>query len=125
MAKTAKQPMRVPTDIAEVAAQVAIDEDRSQTEQVTYWLRIGMQVERAASADSRRALAVASGHAQFAELTAPERATAHATIDARIAARAASISFGEHARTAGQTTVSLDDEGALIEIAPDGTRRHL
>jgi hypothetical protein len=39
--------------------------------------------------------------------------------------RSATVSFGEEARKAGQVTVSIDDEGNLVEITPDGTRRVL
>lgn len=62
---------------------------------------------------------------QFSVLTPPERDTAHALIDADIAERVASQRFGPDARTAGHTTVSIDDDGQLIEIGPDGTRRRL
>jgi hypothetical protein len=62
---------------------------------------------------------------QFSTLTPDEQTVAHATIDARIAARVAEQRFGIAARKAGQVTVSLDDDGTLVEIAQDGTRRPL
>jgi len=123
MAKGASTPTRVTSDIAAAAAAVAPSENRSVTEQINYWVRIGMQVERATSVDSRRVLAVIAGDAQFSTLTPQERTLAHATIDARIAERASEQRFGSAARKAGQVTVSIDDDGTLIEIAPDGTRR--
>ena len=95
------------------------------TEQINYWARIGMHIERSASVTKRRVLAVAAGDAQFATLTPQERAGAHALIDARIAERVAKQRFGPDARTAGQATVSIDDDGNLVEITPDGHRRHL
>src|SRR3546814_17540958 len=81
-----------------------------------------MQVERSGSVASRRMLAVAAGDAQLSSLTPPERTAAHALIDAGIAARAERERFARAARTAGQTTVSPDDDGNHIEIAP--ARRH-
>lgn len=125
MASGASTPTRVTADIAAAAASVALTENRTATEQINYWLRIGMQVERSASVANRRVLAVIAGDAQFATLTPDERAVAHATIDALTAERAAKQRFGPSARKAGQTTVSIDDDGNLIEIAPNGTRRHL
>ncbi|HEY9557000.1 MAG TPA: hypothetical protein VIR58_19870 [Acidimicrobiales bacterium] len=112
-------------DVAATAASVAPTENRTVTEQINHWARIGMQVERSGSVASRRMLAVAAGDAQLSSLTPPERTAAHALIDAGIAERAARERFGRAARTAGQTTVSLDDDGNLIEIAPDGSRRRL
>ena len=125
MTKTASIPTRVAADLAASAASVAPTEDRTITEQINYWARIGMQVERSGSLASRRLLAVASGEAQFSTLTVDERTVAHALIDAQIAARASQQRFGPAARTAGQLTVSLDSDGHLISISPDGSRRRL
>ncbi len=125
MARGATTPTRVTADVAAAAASVAPTENRTVTEQINYWVRIGMQVERSASFASRRVLAVVAGDAQFSTLTAEERTVAHAAIDARIAERAAQQRFGSAARKAGQVAVSIDEDGKLIEIAPDGTRRLL
>jgi ParD-like antitoxin of type II bacterial toxin-antitoxin system len=125
MATTASTPTRVAADLAASAASVAPTENRTFAEQINYWARIGMQVERSASLTTRRFLAVAAGDAQFAMLNTDERRAAHAVIDAQIAERVAQQRFGSAARTAGQTTVSLDAEGHLVEITPNGDRRRL
>ena len=125
MAKGASTPTRVNADIAATAAAIAPTENRTTTEQINYWVRIGMQVERSASVAGRRVLAVVTGDSQFSTLTPEERTVAHASIDARIAERAAEQRFGPAARKAGQVTVSIDDDGTLVEIAPDGSRRPL
>ncbi len=125
MAKGTSTPTRVAADVAATAASVAPTESRTVTEQINYWVRIGMLVERSRSVANRRVLAVAAGDAQFSTLTPEERTTAHAVIDARIAERAAKQRFGPDARTAGHTTVSIDDDGNLIEISPHGSRRRL
>lgn len=125
MVKLASTPTRVAADVAANAASVAPGENRSVTEQINHWLRLGMQVERATSVASRRVLAVVAGEAQFSTLSADERTVAHATIDAQMAEQVAKQRFGQAARKAGQVTVSLDDEGHLIEISPVGGRRRL
>lgn len=125
MGKHSSMPTRVNADIAAVAAAVAPGEHRTVAEQINYWARVGMQVERSGSVANRRVLAVAAGEAQFSALDPQERMAAHALIDAAIAARTAQERFGPAARTVGQTTVSLDDEGHLVEISPDGHRRVL
>ena len=124
MGERGSTPTRVTADVAASAAAVAPSENRTFAEQVNYWARIGMQVERSGSVTSRRVLAVAAGEEQFSTLDPTERVAAHALVDARIGGRAAKARFGSAARTAGQTTVSLDDEGRLIEISPGGSRRH-
>jgi hypothetical protein len=125
MPKGASTPTRVTADVAATAASVARTENRTVTEQINYWARLGMQVDRSTSVASRRVLAVVAGDAQFSTLTADERIVAHAKIDARIAERVAQERFGPAARRTGQVTVSVDDDGTLIEIASDGSRRPL
>jgi hypothetical protein len=125
MAKSMSTPTRVASDVAANASSVAPSENRSVAEQISHWARIGMQVERAGSVANRRILAAAEGRAQFSALTDDERTAAHAVVDARIAELAASQSFGAAARSEGHATVSVDDDGTLIEIAEDGTRRPL
>ena len=125
MAKGISTPTRVAADIAATAASVAPTESRTASEQINYWVRIGMHVERSGSVTNRRVLAVAAGDAQFSTLTPQERSVAHALIDARVGERAAAQRFGPDARTAGHTTVSIEDDGRLVEIAPNGRRRHL
>ncbi len=125
MAKTASTPTRVAGDIAATASSVAAAENRSVAEQINHWARIGMLVDRSGSVANRRLLGVISGQGQFSSLDGDERDIAHALVDARIAELAAAQSFGPAARADGQTTVSVDDDGNLIAIAPDGTRRPL
>ncbi|MEX2620526.1 MAG: hypothetical protein WD250_09930 [Egibacteraceae bacterium] len=125
MAKGRSTPTRVASDVAATASSVAPSENRSLAEQISHWARIGMQVERAGSVANRRIMAAAQGRAPFSQLTDPERTAAHALVDARIGELAASQSFGAAARSQGYATVSVDDDGTLIEIAADGTRRPL
>jgi len=125
MAKGSSTPMRVTADIAATAASVAPAENRTMAEQINYWARIGMQVERSGSVTNRRVLAVAAGAAPFTTLAPHERTAAHALIDAAVAERTATERFGRAARATGQTTVSLDDGGNLVQITPDGRRRRL
>lgn len=125
MAKSASAPTRIAADVVASASAVAVAENRSVAEQVNYWTRLGMQVERSASATSRCVMGAITGTSQFSELSEEERAAAHAVIDSRIAERVAGQSFGSAARMAGHTTVSIDDSGSLIEISPDGSRRLL
>lgn len=125
MAKPSSTPTRVAPDVAASAASVASAESRSVAEQINYWVRIGMQVERSTSVANRQVLAVVAGDTQFSTLTPEDRAVAHATIDARMATRVSGERFGPAARKAGRVTVAVDDDGNLIEIAADGSRRTL
>lgn len=125
MAKSTSVPTRVALDLIANAERVGAIEHRSTAEQINHWARIGMQFERSATVDMRRSLAAATGHAQFGDLDADERAVAHAIVDANIMGRVATTQFGPMARQAGQRTVSIDDDGSLVEIGADGSRRRL
>lgn len=125
MAKSASTPTRVTADIAATAASVGQRENRTMAEQINYWARLGMLVDRSTTAECRRVQSAITGDEQFSALSAEERTVAHGAIDTAIAARVASARFGVEARRAGQVTVSIDDDGNLIEIAPDGTRQAL
>lgn len=94
MAKGEFQPIRIAADVAATAVAVAPLENRTEAEQINYWLRLGMLVERSTSLSNRRALAAVSRGRQFSQLTPEERIVAHATIDARLAERVASQRFG-------------------------------
>ena len=87
MAYGPSSPTRVTADIAATAASIASTEHRTVAEQINYWARIGMQVERSTSVAGRRVLATIAGDAQFCALTADERVAAHAVIDSRMAER--------------------------------------
>ena len=125
MPRRQAQPTRITRDIVDAAASIAPTVDRSAAEQINHWARVGMHVERSTSIDQRRILQVVAGNAQFRDLNEVERAAAHANIDARIADRIAKASFGARARAEGNRTVSIDDDGNLIEIAADGTVKAL
>lgn len=125
MAKSTSTSTRVAGDVVAVASAVAPAERRTTAEQINYWARVGMQVERSASVATRRVLAVAAGEAPFSSLDPDERQIAHAVIDAQIAERVSAERFGSASRASGRSTVSLADDGTLVEIAADGTTRPL
>ncbi|QGG94944.1 hypothetical protein [Actinomarinicola tropica] len=74
-------------------AQSAAHSDRTPAEQLNYWARLGMNVDREV-ANLPHVLAAVTGRRQFADLDHGERALAHAVIDAQIAAGVAQSQFG-------------------------------
>jgi len=123
--KSASSPTRMAADVVARAGAVAPVEHRTVSEQINYWARVGMQVERSVTVTTRQVLAAVNATGQFSALGADERRTAHALVDAAMAGNAATKMFGPAARAGGQRTVSLDDDGNLIEISPGGASRRL
>jgi hypothetical protein len=117
--------VRISPELVQAATVTAARERRSAAEQINYWAAVGRRVTAATGVDQRRLDRVVSGEAQFAELTDAERVIAHARIDVAIEQRAAQTPLGELARLEGVTTVTMDDDGRLVKISPDGTTRRL
>ncbi|MBS1847381.1 MAG: hypothetical protein JST73_03800 [Actinobacteria bacterium] len=116
-------PTRISEDVSTAAAAVARDEHRSTSEQINYWVRVGMQVERSTTATSRMTLAVVTGRAPFSTLPPQQRAIAHSLIDADLSRRVAAAQFGQDAHDDGKTAVYLDDDGRVVQMAPGSERQ--
>jgi ParD-like antitoxin of type II bacterial toxin-antitoxin system len=119
---TADRPTRFASDLLESAAVEGKRESRSAKQQLDYWTRVGRSVSMHQTAARRRVVAALAGELPFADLTETERLVANADVDASIQMQAQSVSFGERLAAEGVTTVALDDEGALVEYRPDGSR---
>lgn len=119
---TADRPTRFASDLLESAAVEGQRESRSAKQQLDYWARVGRSVSMHQTAARRRVVAALAGALPFAELSEAERLVAHADLDASMQMQAQSVSFGERLAAEGVTTVALDDEGALVESRPDGSR---
>jgi hypothetical protein len=74
------------------------------------------------TAARRRVEAALAGELPLAELGGGESVVLNAELDASIQARAEALSFGDVLASEGIVTVALDDDGALVEYRPDGTR---
>ncbi len=118
----ADRPTRFATDLLDSAAVEGRRESRSAKQQLDHWARVGRSVSMHQTAARRRVEAALGGELPFADLTESERIVANAELDASIQAQAESMSFGEHLAGEGVTTVALDDDGALVEYRPDGSR---
>ena len=119
----ADRPTRFATDLLESAAVEGRRESRSAKQQLDHWARVGRSVSMHQTAARRRVEAALSGELRFADLTDAERLVANAELDASIQADAELVSFGDRLAGEGVTTVALDDDGALVEYRPDGSRR--
>lgn len=122
MVQATSVPTRGAGDVARIAADIAVKENRSFSGQISRWARIGMYLERSDLARQRRLLDGGPGLAPFSKLSGDVGVAANAHIDARIAELATGQSFGARARAMGHRTVSIDDDGNLIQIQSDGSR---
>lgn len=116
------KPTRVAVDLFDSAAVEGRRESRSAKQQLDHWARVGRSVSMHQTAARRRVEAALAGELPLAELGGGESVVLNAELDASIQARAEALSFGAVLASEGVVTVALDDDGALIEYRPDGTR---
>jgi len=116
------KPTRVAVDLFDSAAVEGRRESRSAKQQLDHWARVGRSVSMHQTAARRRVEAARAGELPLAELGGGESVVLNAELDASIQARAEALSFGDVLASEGIVTVALDDDGALVEYRPDGTR---
>jgi hypothetical protein len=116
------KPTRVAVDLFDSAAVEGRRESRSAKQQLDHWARVGRSVSMHQTAARRRVEAALAGELPLAELGGGESVVLNAELDASIQARAEALSFGDVLASEGIVTVALDDDGALVEYRPDGTR---
>ena len=113
---------RFAADLVDAATVEGARHSRSTKQQLDHWARVGRSVSMHQTAARRRVEAALAGELPLAELGGGESIVLNAELDASIQARAGALSFGDVLASEGVVTVALDDDGALIEYRPDGTR---
>jgi len=115
---TVDRPTRFAADLLDDAAAEGALQSRSAKQQLDHWARLGRSLDRRHAATLR---AVLDGSLELAQLDAPTRTAVNAALDTAIEERAAAVSLGASALARGIAVVALDDSGALVRHAPDGT----
>jgi hypothetical protein len=116
-------PTRLDADVYRDAAAVAPDTSRSTSQQLSYWARLGREVEATVIATThRRAIdAVLAGKSGYDELSADEQAVVRTVWQERIGDLVEKVDVGSSRLSAGKTYLTLDDAGSVVRRHPDGT----
>ncbi len=117
----ADRPTRFAADLLDAAAASGRLDSRSAKQQLDYWARLGRAISMNETATRRRVDAVLAGELPLEGLTEHERLVANVDLDVKIQQRAASLSFADQLAAEGMTTVSLAEDGSLVERRPDGS----
>jgi hypothetical protein len=121
MAEVADRVTRFAADLFDSAAVEGARESRSAKQQLDHWARVGRSVSTQQTVSRRRVEAALAGTLPMTELTDEEGVVFNAEIDASIDETIERTDFGELLASRGITTVSLDEEGNLVEYRPDGS----
>lgn len=115
MADSADRVTRFAADLLESAAAEGVRQSRSAKQQLDHWARVGRAVSSRESAARRRVEAALAGELEVTELSDEEGVVFNAEISAAIEENLASSNYGIVLAQRGITTVSLDDNGQIVE----------
>lgn len=121
MSDTADRVTRVAADLMDSAAAEGARQSRSAKQQLDHWARVGRAVSSQHSVARRRVEAALAGDVHPSELTDEEGVVFNAEISAAIQERLASADYGAVLAARGITTVALDEDGEIVQYAPDGS----
>jgi hypothetical protein len=97
------------------AAAEGARQSRSARQQLEHWARVGRAVSSRQTAARRRVEAALTGNLELRELSAEEGAVFNAEIDAAVQERLAGTNYGALLAERGVTTVTLDENGEIVE----------
>jgi len=112
---------RFASDLVDSAAAEGARSSRSARQQLDHWVRLGRAVSNTSSAARHRVEAALTGQLPTADLTGEEGVTFNAEVTAAIEEDLAASHYGQVLAAEGVTTVALDENGRLVEYAPDGS----
>ncbi|MGP4054910.1 TA system antitoxin ParD family protein [Mycobacterium sp. 4D054] len=121
MSDTTDRVTRVAADLMDSAAAEGARQSRSAKQQLDHWARVGRAVSSQHSVARRRVEAALAGDIHLRELTDEEGVVFNAEISAAVQERLASADYGAVLAARGITAVALDDDGEIVQYAPDGS----
>lgn len=111
-------PTRIDTDVVESARHVAEIMNRSASQQISHWARIGREVEAAASTSPRAITNVLTGPGAYDDLGAEEQAVVRATWAEAISLRISELDLRRRFLAEGRSFAELDDDGHVVRRSP-------
>lgn len=115
--------IKINDDIAAAARAEAELMNRSMTEQLEYWARVGRALERLPGVSMAKVRAVLNAGRDFDDLDTDERAVALGMLETLTFNPKGDRGLQREKSSAGQSYTVLDDAGRVVEVRPGGRRR--
>lgn len=115
--------IKITDDIARAARAEAELMNRSMTEQVEHWARIGRALERLPGVSMAKVRTVLDAGRDFDDLNADERAVALGALESLTFNPKGDRGLQREKSESGQPYTVLDSAGRVVEIRPGGRRR--
>lgn len=125
MSDTADRVTRIAADLMDSAAAEGARQSRSAKQQLDHWARVGRAVSSQHSVARRKVEAALAGDVPLRDLTDEEGVVFNAEISAAIQERLVRADYGAVLGARGVTTVALDEDGEIVQYAPDGSSARL
>lgn len=111
-------PIRVDKEVHEAAQAVAPTMGRSTSQQISYWARIGRELERTPNVSVSAIERVLVGNSSYDDLNSHEQAVVRTEWAERTEQRRRSLDLVAEFESAGMSYVEQDDEGRIIRHQP-------
>lgn len=115
--------VKINDDIAAAARAEAGLMNRSMTEQLEHWARIGRALERLPGVSMAKVRTVLDAGRDFDDLNADERAVALGALETLAFNPKGDRALQREKAAAGHAYTVLDDAGRVVEVRPGGRRR--
>ncbi|MYR08245.1 hypothetical protein GTV32_18945 [Gordonia sp. SID5947] len=121
MTRAADKVTRVDADLVDSAIAEGRRQQRTGRQQLEYWARVGRALTTHESASVKRVQDALAGTVPTTELSPDEGRAFNAQIRARVSEELASADYRRELTARGVTTVSIDEDGRIVEYRSDGT----
>ena len=121
MSNTADRVTRIAADLMDSAAAEGARQSRSAKQQLDHWARVGRAVSSQHSVARRKVEAALAGEVPLRDLTDEEGVVFNAEISTGIQEGLERADYGAVLAARGVTTVALDEDGEIVQYAPDGS----
>lgn len=115
--------IKIADDLAAAARAESDLMNRSMTEQVEHWARIGRALERAPGVSMARIRDALAAETDFDTLSADERAVALGALESATFNPRGDRDLQRDKRRKRQPYTVLDDQGRVVEVAANGRKR--
>ncbi len=109
---------RVDSDVVESARHFGTAMNRSVSQQVTHWARIGRELESGSSVSQREIVQVLAGHRSYDELDSVQQAVVRADWSEGVEDRIGQLDLAEEFRGQGRAYSEIDQHGQVVRRQP-------
>lgn len=114
--------LKLSTELVDSARTPAALWHRSTTAQIEYWARIGRALESMQGVRLQQVAEALAAEYRYDNLSAPEQAIALANLEEQLMQPGGDREFHAGKAAEGLSYTSIDVNGGIVEVAPDGSR---